>query len=193
MKVTSETKPVGWFKSDPRNARKHSATQIKNIAASIEEFGYASVIVTRPDGTIIGGHATLAALKQLEHDQIDCRIVHGLSNAQYAALGIALNKLPETSGWDEGVLAATMREIVEDGISAATLGFGDKELAALLSDDDDGEIVVEEIKVSEVQDEFWISVRGKLKDQATMLAALEAAAKDLEDVTVELGTIALEE
>jgi ParB-like chromosome segregation protein Spo0J len=192
MKVTSETKPVGWFKSDPRNARKHSATQIKNIAASISEFGYASVIVARPDGTIIGGHATLAALKQLEHDQIDCRIVHGLTDAQYAALGIALNKLPETSGWDEGVLAATMREIVEEGIAASTLGFGDKELASLLSDDDD-EIVVEEIKVSEVQDEFWISVRGKLKDQAAMLFALDEAAKNLDSVTVELGTIAMED
>jgi hypothetical protein len=27
VKVTNDTKPVGWFKSDPRNARKHSTTQ----------------------------------------------------------------------------------------------------------------------------------------------------------------------
>jgi hypothetical protein len=50
---------------------------------------------------------------------------------------------------------------------------------------------VHAIATGAVADEFWISVRGPLKHQADALQRLEAQMKELDGVTVDLGTIAL--
>ena len=38
-------RPIGDLKSNPRNARTHSKRQIRQIAASIEEFGFTNPIL----------------------------------------------------------------------------------------------------------------------------------------------------
>jgi hypothetical protein len=49
---------------------------------------------------------------------------------------------------------------------------------------------VHEVATDQVADEFWIAVRGPLRHQADALLALEAAMKNFDHVTVELGTVA---
>lgn len=185
--TTNETRKVSSLTVDPKNARRHSEAQIAEIVASIERFSYTAPVIIRPTGQIIGGHATVLALKRIEQEDVDVRVVHGLTDAGYAALGVALNKIPENSRWDDSVLRDVLGEIDAGGEDTSGLGFSSAELTKLLEEPADLEL--KEIETSEVDDEFWISVRGPLKEQANALKALRDAMKPFEGVTVEQGTI----
>jgi hypothetical protein len=52
--------------------------------------------------------------------------------------------------------------------------------------------IVKEIQTSAVEDRFWISIRGPLKDQARALQLLLGVMKELPEVNVALGTRELE-
>jgi ParB-like chromosome segregation protein Spo0J len=183
--VTSETRKVASLKPDPKNARRHTENQIAQVAASIESFGFVSPVVIRPNGQIIGGHATVQALQRLDRTDVDCRVVAGLSEAKYKALGLALNKIPENSAWDDDVLRDTLIEL--DAAGEEALGFTPAERERRTKDEDPLE--VREIESGPVDDEFWISIRGPLKHQAGALKALQESMKPFADVTVDLGTI----
>jgi hypothetical protein len=51
---------VQSLKPYPRNARRHSKDQIKQIAASITRFGFNNPILIADDGEIVAGHGRLA-------------------------------------------------------------------------------------------------------------------------------------
>ncbi|MCC8963751.1 ParB N-terminal domain-containing protein [Bradyrhizobium sp. Pear76] len=185
--ITDETRKVADLRSDPKNARRHSEAQISQIVASIERFGFVDKLIIRPDGQVIGGHARLEALKRMGRDTADCRVVAGLTESGYKAMGIALNRIPENSRWDDDILRDVLLEIQDDGENALSLGFGPAELKRIL--DEPTELEVKEIETGPVQDEFWISVRGPLDQQANALRALEAAMKPFAGISVEQGTI----
>lgn len=185
--ITDETRKIADLTADPKNARRHSEAQISQIVTSIERFGFVNPISIRPSGQLIGGHATLDALKRMGREDVACRVVDGLSERDYKALAIALNKLPENSRWDDDILRGVLLEIQDDGENALSLGFSPGELKKLLDEPDDLE--VKEIETGPVDDEFWISVRGPLSQQANALKALEAAMKPYAGVSVEQGTI----
>lgn len=186
----NETRPLGAVSPDPKNARKHGERQIADLVSAIERFGFVDPIIINPKGRIIGGHARLEAAKRAGLEEVPVRIVEGLNPSQEKALGLALNKLPEASKWDDGILRETLLEL-QDGDGLDGLGFSDKELQKLLDEPDELEVV--SVETGPVADEFWISIRGPLKHQAVMLKRLQDAAKDLPDVAVELGTIPIEE
>ena len=48
--------PIGGLKPNPRNARRHSQKQLSQIAASIRELGFNSLVVVDEDGVILVGH-----------------------------------------------------------------------------------------------------------------------------------------
>lgn len=189
IRTENGTAKIADLTADPKNARRHSEAQIAQIVQSIERFGYVAPVIIKPSGQIIGGHATVQALKRLERDNVDVRIVHGLTEAGYRALGIALNKIPENSRWDDAVLRDVLAEIDGGDEDVTGLGFSANELTKLLAEPDDLE--VKEIDTSPVEDEFWISIRGPLKEQANALKALRDAMKPFTGVTVEQGTIAI--
>ena len=185
--ITDEVRKVAELTADPKNARRHSEAQISQIAHSIERFGFVDKIIIRPDGQVIGGHARVEALKRMGRTDAECRVVAGLSESLYKAMGIALNRIPENSRWDDEILRGVLLEIQEDGENALSLGFNPGELGRILDEPD--ELEVKEIETSTVDDEFWISIRGPLAQQANALKALEAAMKPFAGVTVEQGTI----
>lgn len=189
-RTVDETRKVADLKADPKNARRHSEAQIAQIAQivrSIETFSYVNKVVARPNNIIIAGHATLEAVKRLGREDVECRIVYGLSEGGYAKLALALNKIPENSRWDDDVLAEVMGELKDAGEDLLDTGFSGGEIDKLLAEPD--ALEVKEIETGPVEDEFWISVRGPLKDQAAALKALDAAMKPFAGVTVDLGTI----
>lgn len=187
--VTDEVRKAAELVPDPKNARRHDESQVAGIVGSIEEFGFVQKVVIRPDGRIIGGHATLEALKRLARTDVECRVVDGLTEPQYQKLALALNKLPENSHWDADVLSGILGELRSAGEDLAATGFSTGEIDKLLAEPDP--IEVKTIETGPVEDEFWISVRGPLKDQAAALKALEQAMKPFAGVAVELGTINL--
>jgi ParB-like chromosome segregation protein Spo0J len=193
--ITDEVRKVSELTADPRNARRHSEAQISQIVQSIERFGFVEKIAIRPDGRLIAGHARLEALKRIEQADpmqartVEVRVVAGLSKSAYKALGLALNRIPENSQWDDDILRDILGELQNEGEDAIGLGFSPNELNKLMAEPDDLE--VKEIETGPVDDEFWISVRGPLAQQASALKALQEMMKHYPGVTVEQGTISL--
>jgi hypothetical protein len=112
-----------------------------------------------------------------------------LTGSGYKATGIALNRIPENSRWDDDILRGVLLEIQEDGENPLSLGFTPGELGRILDEPD--ELEVKEIETGPVDDEFWISIRGRLAQQANALKALEQAMKPFASVTVEQGPISV--
>ena len=63
-------RPIADLRPKPRNARTHSNHQIRQIAASIEEFGFTNPILIDGDDRIIAGQGRLAAAKRLGHEGV---------------------------------------------------------------------------------------------------------------------------
>lgn len=187
--IKDEVRKVADLKVDPRNAKKHSEAQIGQIVHSIERFGYIEKIVIRPNGQLVGGEGRLEALKRIGREEIEVRVVSGLSEAAYASLGLALNRIAENGRWDDDILREILADIQNEGESALALGFSPGELDKILAAPD--ELEVREIETTPVNDEFWISIRGPLAHQAHALKALQQAMKPYSGVTVEQGTIAV--
>ena len=86
------------------NSRTHSEAQIKQIAASIREFGFTNPILIDEAGSVIAGHGRLVAAELLNLDEVPTITLEGLTEAQRKAYVIADNKLALNSGWDDELL-----------------------------------------------------------------------------------------
>ena len=121
-----------------RNARTHSDEQVKQIAASIREWGWTVPVLVDGDGGIIAGHGRIMAAQRLGIEEVPCMVADGWTEAQKRAYVIADNKLAMNAGWDSELLAVEFGELQEDGFDLSLTGFGDDELAGLMADKTEG-------------------------------------------------------
>src|SRR5215813_1954625 len=56
-----EYQATGSLISSPHNPRTHSKEQVRQIAASIEEFGFTNPILVDGNNTVIAGHGRIQA------------------------------------------------------------------------------------------------------------------------------------
>ncbi|HSR00472.1 MAG TPA: ParB/Srx family N-terminal domain-containing protein, partial [Sphingomicrobium sp.] len=84
-----------------RNARTHSRKQLKQIAASIERFGFTNPVLVSDDGEIIAGHGRVEAAKLLGITSVPTLALSHLSEAERRAYVLADNKLALNAGWDK--------------------------------------------------------------------------------------------
>ena len=98
----------------PRNARTHSKKQIRQIAASIKEFGWLNPVLADMHGQIIAGHGRVEAAKLLNLDTVPVIRIEGLTETQIRAYVIADNRLAEIAGWDEDILAKELQLLTLD-------------------------------------------------------------------------------
>jgi DNA modification methylase len=117
-----------------RNARTHTEQQVAQVAASIREFGWTNPILVAADGTIIAGHARLAAARKLKMTEVPVIVLDHLTEAQRRALVLADNRLALDAGWDEEMLRVELASLQEDGFDLDVVGFTDEELEDLLRD-----------------------------------------------------------
>lgn len=118
------------------NSRTHSESQIKQIAASIREFGFTNPILIDEGGSIIAGHGRLVAAQLLNLDSVPTITLEGLTEAQRKAYVIADNKLALNSGWDIDVLSNELKALSEFDFNLALLGFEEEELNTILGEID---------------------------------------------------------
>lgn len=90
---------IGSLRPYPRNARKHSKRQIKQIAASIEKFGFTNPVLVGDDGEIIAGHGRVAAAKLLGLETVPTLPLSHLSATERRAYVLADNKLALNANW----------------------------------------------------------------------------------------------
>ena len=120
-----EDVPINALKPYPRNARCHSKAQIKQIAASIERFGFVNPVLTADDGEIVAGHGRIAAAKMLGLARVPVLRLSHLSEVERPAYVIADNKLALNAGWDREILAIEQNGFVQEIVrGGAIVGHG---------------------------------------------------------------------
>lgn len=102
--------PIGEIQPYKRNAKRHDAKQVANVAESIRRYGFVQPIVMDRDGVIVIGHCRYAAARKLGMRSVPCVCVDELTPEQVAALRIVDNKTNE-SPWDWHVLSQELPEI----------------------------------------------------------------------------------
>lgn len=114
-----------------KNSRIHTDNQIKQIAASIQEFGFLAPIVIDSSNGIIAGHGRIQAAKLLGIEKVPFIRAENLTPEQRRAYLLVDNRLAETSFWDRSIL---QDELVDFGHlipSLESMGFGAKDLDEL--------------------------------------------------------------
>jgi DNA modification methylase len=113
------------------NPRTHTPTQVAQVAASIQEFGWTNPVLLDGQNGIIAGHGRVLAASILGIDSIPTIELKHLSEAQKKAYVIADNQLAQNAGWDEKLLGLEIGSLEEDGFDISLLGFNDIEIERL--------------------------------------------------------------
>ena len=123
------------LKPRARNPRTHTAKQIKQIAASIKEFGFISPILIDGADGIIAGHGRAEAAKLIGMSDVPTVRVDHLTPTQIRAYVIADNRLAENAGWDRALLTLELQELsVELNFDVTVTGFETAEIDLLISE-----------------------------------------------------------
>ncbi|WP_066733566.1 site-specific DNA-methyltransferase [Cupriavidus sp. D384] len=128
-----------------RNARRHTADQIAEIAESLRQFGWTLPVLADARG-IVAGHARVEAAKRIYEGGESIRLPDGeiippgtvpvldctgWTVAQRRAYIIADNRLAESANWDEDLLSQEIDALADLGFDINLLGFDADELAGL--------------------------------------------------------------
>jgi ParB-like chromosome segregation protein Spo0J len=122
--------PLDRVRPDPGNARRHSEKQIRQIARSIETFGFNVPILVDGGGNVVAGHGRLAAARRLGRSEIPTIRLEHLTEAQKRAFMIADNRLAEVAEWDDRRLGEELEALagVELDFDLEAIGFETDEI-----------------------------------------------------------------
>lgn len=131
-------RPVASLHEAALNSRTHSEQQVKQIAKSMETFGWTMPVLIDEGATLIAGHARVRAAKMLGIEEAPCLIAEGWSEEKKTAYQIADNRLSENSDWDEEILRAQIGTLNAADFALDVLGFPQFKLDSFLAPMDDG-------------------------------------------------------
>ncbi len=137
-----QNKPTNSFKNpaelypDPRNARVHSKQQIRQIARSIQSFGFNVPVLIDGANQILAGHGRVEAAKFLGLTQIPVITLDHLTKEQAKAFAIADNRLTENATWNEALLGEIFSELsnLDLSFSLEDTGFSMSEIDLHIAD-----------------------------------------------------------
>lgn len=126
--------PLATLRPWPRNPRTHSRKQIKQIAASIDRFGFTNPVLIDQERQILAGHGRVAAAELLNIKEVPCIRLETMSPQEKRAYVIADNKLAINAGWDEEILAEELRALssIDLDFDVALTGFSIPEVDSLI-------------------------------------------------------------
>ena len=101
-------RPIATLTPWARNARTHSKKQIRQIADSIQQFGFTNPVLIDEAGTILAGHGRVAAATLLGMTEVPCLRLDHMTEDEKRAYVLADNTLALNAGWDEDLLAAEL-------------------------------------------------------------------------------------
>ena len=109
LKIVS--RPIRELKPSPVNPRLHTKKQVRQIAASIKNFGFNVPVLIDRDDKVIAGHGRLLACAELGWTEVPTLCLDHLTAAQAGAFMIADNRLTEIAAWDDRLLAQQLKEL----------------------------------------------------------------------------------
>lgn len=129
-----EQTPINSLRQQRQNARTHSKRQIRQIADSIQRFGFCNAILVDDDLTILAGHGRVGAAQLLKLTHVPTARLSHLSEADKRAYVIADNRLAEKAGWDRSLLAIELQSLIDIGFEVELTGFETPEIDLLLDE-----------------------------------------------------------
>ncbi|MCA1495198.1 MULTISPECIES: DNA methyltransferase [unclassified Bradyrhizobium] len=135
--------PIGELKQLGHETRRHPKSQLKKLAASLQQFGFVLPVVADRDRRIVAGAALVQAADELGLHQVPVVQLRDLTDAQLRSLRLALNRLAEDSDWDERALQLELSELsdldpeLDLQITGFAMGQIDSLLAAPETDEDE--------------------------------------------------------
>lgn len=127
-------RPINELTPNPRNARTHPKKQLRQLANSIERFGFTNPVLIDDDGQILGGHGRVEAARLLGLKQVPTLTLSHLSPAEQRAYMLADNKLALNAGWDPELLAQELQELIDIDFDMDLTGFSLAEIDLVLDD-----------------------------------------------------------
>ena len=106
-------RPIASLKPDPKNARIHSEKQLKQIAKSIDAFGFNVPVLIDSQDNIIAGHGRVEAGKRSSIAQVPTIRLEHLTDAQKRAFMLADNRLTENATWNDRLLGEQLKALSE--------------------------------------------------------------------------------
>jgi len=122
---------ISKLKVHEQNARTHSNKQLRQIARSIERFGFVNPILIDRSGKIICGHGRVAGAKLLGFTTVPALRIEHLSKEEVRAYALADNKLAENAGWSEE-FAIEFQELLDLDFDVDLTGFEFTEIDMIL-------------------------------------------------------------
>jgi DNA modification methylase len=129
-----EVMPIASLKPYARNARTHSRKQIKQIANSIQRFGFTNPVLISDENEIVAGHGRVEAAKLLGYETVPTLRLAHLNAAERRAYVIADNKLALNAGWDREVLAIELQGLIDTDFDLELTGFSLAEVDIVLEE-----------------------------------------------------------
>lgn len=132
--IAIEYRSAADLKPYQANARTHSKKQVRQIADSIQRFGFTNPILISDQDEVIAGHGRLAAAKLLNIETVPTVKLSHLSAAERRAYVLADNKLALNAGWDREILAIELQALVDLQFDVEATGFSLAEVDFILDD-----------------------------------------------------------
>ena len=123
--------PVEGLRKYVNNPKEHTPEQVRNIARSLEEFGFVWPVLLDKDNTVIAGHGRLQAAELLGMAEVPAMRAEHLTPGQVKAFRIADNRLA-VGNWLEDPLRVELEGLADLDFDLGMLGFDDKELNDIL-------------------------------------------------------------
>ena len=114
------------------NSRLHDETQLGQLVASINEFGFTNPVLLDGANGIIAGHGRVMAANVLGLDTVPTIELQHLTDEQKAAYVIADNKLAQNAKWDDEILRLELQSLNDADYDLSILGFDEASLSRLL-------------------------------------------------------------
>jgi DNA modification methylase len=126
--------PISTLRPYARNARKHSREQLRQIAASIERFGFTNPVLISDDNQILCGHGRVEAAKLLNFESVPTLRLSHLNETERRAYILADNKLAQNAGWDREILAIELQGLIDLDFDVEVTGFSLAEVDLVLEE-----------------------------------------------------------
>jgi DNA modification methylase len=183
--------PPDQIRPDPTNPRLHGKRHVRQLAKSVEAFGFNAPILIDDEGQIVAGHGRHAAAVFLGLLTVPTICVGHLSPPQRRAYMVADNRLGDLSKWDGNVLAGIMLELAETDLTfdvdAAGFSVGEIDLmvaAAEASAEDTDDLIPEPGPVITRAGDVWdladhVVLAGSALEEASYVALMAGDEADL--------------
>jgi len=126
----------GALRPRAANPRTHSKKQIRQIADSIQRFGFINPVLIDRDNGIVAGHGRVEAARLLGLETVPTIRLEALSEAEIRAYVIADNRLAELAGWDREILALELQGLLalDLELDVTLTGFDTPEIDILIGE-----------------------------------------------------------